>query len=400
MGGAVLAHTDGVVGKHVDHTQLTQGRQAHGTAHVVGEDQEGAAIGDQAAVVVSDAVEDGGHGVLTHTEVQVALLGAAGLIGAGLAFDVRVVGVGQVGRTADQLGQVGAQSTQADLGVLTGGQAAVVGGVGGQVLVPTLGQFAAQHPFELGGFTGVLRAVGGQGLVPLGLEAGAAVNGLTELVVGVLGNFEGRVVPTQLLTGQGCFLLTQSSTVNTGRVGLVGGSIADGGGHLDDRRLVGHGFGGLDRLGDGINIRVALGHVLHVPAVGLVTLQHVLGEGHIGASINGDAVVVVEGNQLAQLQVTGQGGCFGGNTLLIAAVAHDHVGVVIHHGGVGLVELGRQVGFSDGQAHSVRDAGTQGTCGHFNARGLEGFGVTWSLGAPLAELLDVLNGHRVVTGEV
>ena len=400
VGGAVFADTDGVVGEHVDHAQLAQGRQAHRTTHVVGEDQEGAAVGDQAAVVISDAVEDGGHGVLAHTEVQVALLRAAGLIGAGFTLDVRVVGVGEVGGAADQFGQVGAQRTQADLGVLAGGQATVFGGVGGQVLVPALGQLTAQHPLELGGFGGVLGAVGGQGLVPLGLEAGAAVDGLAELVVGVLGNFEGGVVPTQLLTGQGCFLLAQSSTVHTGGVGLVGGAVADGGGHLDDRRLVGHGLGGFDRLGDGIHISVALGHVLHVPAVGLVALQHVLGEGHIGASINGDAVVVVEGNQLAQLQVTGQGGSFGGHTLLIAAVAHDHVGVVIHHGGVGLVELGRQVGFSDGQAHSVGDAGTQGAGGHFNTRGLEGFGVTGSLGAPLAELLDVLNGDRVVTGEV
>lgn len=234
MGGAVFADTDGVVGEHVDHTQFTQGRQAHGTAHVIGEHQEGAAIGDQAAVVIGDAVEDGGHRVLAHTEVQVALLRAAGLIGAGLSLDVRVVGVGEVSRAADQLGQVGAQSTQADLGVLAGGQATVSRGVGGQILVPTLGQLTAQHPLELGSFLGVLGAVGGQGLVPLGLEAGAAVDGLAELVVGVLGNFEGGVVPTQLLTRESCFLFTQGSAVNTGGVGLVGRAVADGGGHLDD----------------------------------------------------------------------------------------------------------------------------------------------------------------------
>lgn len=133
--------------------------------------------------------------------------------------------------------------------------------------------------------------------------------------------------------------------------------------------------------------------MLNVPAVGLVALQHVLGEGHVGAAVDGDAVVVVQRDQLAQLQVTSQGGRFGGHTLLIAAVAHDHVGVVIHHGGVGLVELGPQVGFSDGQTHGVGDAGTQGAGGHFNTRSFEGFGVTGSLGAPLAELLDVLNGH-------
>ena len=67
---------------------------------------------------------------------------------------------------------------------------------------------------------------------------------------------------------------------------------------------------------------------------------------------------------------------------------------------VGLVELGRQVGFSDGQTHSVGDTGTQRSRGHFNARSFEGFGVTRGLGAPLAELLDVVDRHRVVAGEV
>ena len=122
VGGAVFADTDGVVGEHVDHTQFTQGRQAHRAAHVVGEHQEGAAVGDQAAVVVRDSVEDGRHGVLTHAEVQVALLGGFRLVGAGLALDVGVVGVGEVSGATDQLRQVRSEGTQADLGVLAGGE--------------------------------------------------------------------------------------------------------------------------------------------------------------------------------------------------------------------------------------------------------------------------------------
>ena len=82
--------------------------------------------------------------------------------------------------------------------------------------------------------------------------------------------------------------------MNTGGVCLVWGAVSDGGGHLDDRGLVGYGLGGLDRFGDGIHIGVAFGNVLHVPAVGLIALQHVLGKGHIGAAIDGDAVVVVQ----------------------------------------------------------------------------------------------------------
>ena len=95
-----------------------------------------------------------------------------------------------------------------------------------------------------------------------------------------------------------------------------------------------------------------------------------------------------------------QGCSFGRDTFLVTAVTHHHIGVVIHHGGVSLVELGCQVGFSDGQTHSVGDAGTQGAGGHLNAWGLKRFGVPRGLGAPLPELLDVVDGHRVIAGEV
>ena len=131
--------------------------------------------------------------------------------------------------------------------------------------------------------------------------------------------------------------------------------------------------------------------MLYVPAIGLVAFEHVFGEGDVRAPINGDVVVVVEGNQLAQFQVAGQGGRFGGHAFLVAPIAHHHIGVVVNEGGVGLVEFGRQVGFGDSQANGVRDAGTQGPGGDFNTRGLEGFGVARGFGAPLAKCLDVLD---------
>ena len=98
--------------------------------------------------------------------------------------------------------------------------------------------------------------------------------------------------------------------------------------------------------------------------------------------------------------MAGQGAGFRSDALLVAAITHHHIGVVIHEGGAGLVELGGQVGFSDRQTHGVGDAGAQGAGGHFHAGGFKGFGVTGRLGAPLAELLDVVDRHRVVAGEV
>ena len=84
----------------------------------------------------------------------------------------------------------------------------------------------------------------------------------------------------------------------------------------------------------------------------------------------------------------------------MAAVAHDHEGVVINKGDVVLVELGSQVGFSDRQAYGTGDALTQGTRGDFDAGGFKRLGVAGGVGAPLAELLDVLDRHRVIAAQV
>ena len=78
--------------------------------------------------------------------------------------------------------------------MLAGGQTLVVGGVGGQILVPSLGQLAAQHALEFCGFAGVLAAVADQGLVPLSFVAGSAVDGLTVLVIGLLGHLKGALL--------------------------------------------------------------------------------------------------------------------------------------------------------------------------------------------------------------
>ncbi len=68
---AVFAEADGVVREHVDHALLHQRGHADGVAAVVAEGQEGAAVGDVAAVQ-RHAVHDGGHAELAHAVVDVA----------------------------------------------------------------------------------------------------------------------------------------------------------------------------------------------------------------------------------------------------------------------------------------------------------------------------------------
>ena len=108
---AVLAERDGVVGPDEDRRRLHERGETHRGAHVVAEDQEGAAEGAGVAVQ-HDAVEDRAHGVLADAEVQHAAVRVAGpLVGRVLARDERrraldggEVRLGEVGRTAPQLG--------------------------------------------------------------------------------------------------------------------------------------------------------------------------------------------------------------------------------------------------------------------------------------------------------
>ncbi|CAI8159462.1 MAG: Uncharacterised protein [Prochlorococcus marinus str. MIT 9215] len=183
------------------------------------------------------------------------------------------------------------------------------------------------------------------------------------------------MAPAQLLTGESRFFLSEGCPMHACCVAFVGRSVANGGGHLDDRWLVGDGLGRLDRFGNGIHIGVTISNVLHMPAIGFVALQHVLSEGDVCAAVDRDVIVVVEGNQLSELEMAGQGAGFGRNTFLITAITHHHIGVVINDVGVSFIELGGEVSFSNSQTYSIRDAGTEWACCDFNARRFKGFRV-------------------------
>jgi len=53
-------------------------------------------------------------------------------------------------------------------------------------------------------------------------------------------------------------------------------------------------------LAQSLEVSVAVLHMLHMPAKGLIASSHILGEGDLGVAVNADLVVIIEGNQLAQ----------------------------------------------------------------------------------------------------
>ncbi len=90
------------------------------------------------------------------------------------------------------------------------------------------------------------------------------------------------------------------------------------------------------RLSDGFQV-VPI-DVLDMPAVGRETFADVFGESQVGRTIDGDAVAVVEVDELTQLQMAGERCCFGSNAFHHVAIATDAVAVVIDDWVVGAMK--------------------------------------------------------------
>jgi hypothetical protein len=140
VGRPVLTDADAVVGVHPDRAEAREGREADGRSHVVREDEERRAVGNEAAVV-GHAVDGGAHPVLADTEVDVAPGEAPdaadralhALLGLGrgreitLAFEPRERRWVEVRRAAHQLGQLRGEGLHHTLGGLARGHALGVG---------------------------------------------------------------------------------------------------------------------------------------------------------------------------------------------------------------------------------------------------------------------------------
>ncbi len=81
---------------------------------------------------------------------------------------------------------------------------------------------------------------------------------------------------------------------------------------------------------------------------------------------NGNVIVVVDGNQIAELQMSGQARRLAGNTFHGTTISKEAVRMVGDQVKAGLVELGRGVGLTDGQTDRVRETLSQWTGRHFD----------------------------------
>ena len=107
-------------------------------------------------------------------------------------------------------------------------------------------------------------------------------------------------------------------------------------------------------------------------------------------AVDGDAVVVPHHNQLGELEVTRKIDRLVADAFHQAAVAADHIGVMIDE--VGAVARGHRR-FRDRHADRHREALAQRPGRRFDARRVAVFGVAGGLRTELAKALDLLDRH-------
>lgn len=92
-------------------------------------------------------------------------------------------------------------------------------------------------------------------------------------------------------------------------------------------------------------------------------------------------VVIVDGNQVAELKMSSQGRSFRGNSLHGAAISKEDKGVVVDEVEVGLVEDSLGVGLGNGETDSVGETLAERAGGDLNTGGVVSLGVTGGLGS-------------------
>src|SRR5438067_2130310 len=387
VGRAVLAEQHRVVGEDEDAAQLGERRDADGRPHVIAEDEEGAAVGQEEAVV-GEAVDDGSHAVLAHAEMDVA---AAVLAPADVAL---VLQVGQrrrieVRRSADERrNQLGGllQDRRSDLARrvrLLDGRHYL-----DELVGEVAGDGAARELVEDARLVGIARPPLRESLLPglvilLQLLDAASPEGAD-----VVGHEEGRLErPAQVLLRAPDLVLPERRAVGLVGIRLGGRAVSEHGAHRDDARPVLHRPGGGNGAIDGFDV-VAVLDAQGVPAIGGVAPEPILGEGDLGVAGERNVVVVIQKDEVAEAEMAGERGGFAGDALHQIAVRADGVDGRVEGA---LTEPCGEHLLREREADGVGDALSQRAGGRLDAVGVAELRVARRIGMELPEPLEVVD---------
>ncbi len=210
----------------------------------------------------------------------------------------------------------------------------------------------------------------------------------------LVGHDEGRMMPAELVA-RGLDLLGAERRAVGGRGALlVGRAEADHGpaGDQGRPRIL---LGGLDRSRNCRRIMAI--HAHGMPVIGLEALDHIVRAGEVGRAVDRDAIVVEQHDQPAKLQVACQGAGLVADALHQAAIAGDRVGEVVDQ--LGAMARGQHA-FGQRHADGIGDALAERPGGGLDAGGMAVFGVASGARAELPEVLDLVEGHVLVAGQV
>ena len=223
---------------------------------------------------------------------------------------------------------------------------------------------------------------------------GASRTGLAPGRQYVVRDDEGWRIPVQRLACAGDLFLAERRAMRGLGAGLGRRAKADRRLGGDQGRAVGL-LRSLDCRGDGV--RIVAVDVEGVPA-GRLDARDLVGRVRQGdRTVDRDRVVVPEDDQLVELEVAGQRDGFLADAFHQAAVAADHISVVVDE-----VVAELRVHDALGQRHADRvgDTLAERAGGGLDTAGETVFGMAGGLGAELAEALDLVDGHVLVAGQV
>ncbi len=138
-------------------------------------------------------------------------------------------------------------------------------------------------------------------------------------------------------------------------------------------------------------------HGSRMPAIRREAHDLVVGDGERGGAVDRDAVVVEQHDQAAEAQVSGQGRRFVADAFHQAAIAGDHIGVVVDEP---VAEAGGEVALGQRHADRVGQPLAERPGRGLDPERMTVFGMARRAGAELPEAAQLVQGHVRIAGEI
>ena len=385
---AVFAHAEAIVREHVLDRQAHEGGHADSGLHEVAEHEERGANREQ-ALLQRDTVHDGTHRKFCNAHLDERALEVVSAEDARLVEErLRVVGVGEVGGTANDVvevfGEVAEHRTARNAG-----SHAFLDGEAGEVEHRSL----AGEPFIEGrGLLGICLVPGGLGLLPFGDFLAEFFGTGFKCSLHIVEHLERVVrVTAEVLDRRGCGSTGSVERLAVRRnfafvaLAVFGdGALRHRGVAEHERRLFLLGPGFLESLAEFGDVGTVAFDNAETPS--LVLADEVVAHHVFGLATELHLVRVVEEDEVRKLEVARNAAHAVSNFFFEAAVRNEADRLVLEDG----AEAFHHEAFGDGGAKSDAMADTERARGVLDAEHHVQFGVTRSAAAELAEVLHVV----------